>query len=186
MLVGLEPKPFAKSLQGPRLVLQRARAQHAAALWPSVLRDRELRGSSWPQMDSLEEFQNYFQELDTELPKSEAVYVLFKDDSAIGTFHIFSFSYPNRRVEIGYGIERSFEGQGLVSEAVDVVLAELKSLGFNRVEIRCDAANARSVALAKRNQFEQEAYLKQECIEDGKYRDTLIFARLLTSANGRA
>ena len=181
MLVALERKPFAKSLQGPRLVLMRAQAEHAKALWPSVLRDRELRGLSWPQIESFEEFQNYFEESDSEMPKSEVVYVLFKDGAAIGTLHIFSFSYPNHRVEIGYGIEQTYEGQGLVSEAIALAEGELRSLGFNRLEIRCDATNKRSVALAKRNHFVQEAYLKQECIEDGKYRDTLIFAKFLQS-----
>ena len=164
MLVALEKKAFASSLKGARVELWRAQTAHADQLWPSVLRDRELRGSSWPAIDSLEEFQNYFSELDTELPKQEVVYVLFKNDMAIGTFHIFSFSYPNHRVEIGYGIEHSFEGQGLVSEALVLVEGELKSLGFNRVEIRCNALNERSVALAKRHQYEQEAFLKQECI----------------------
>ncbi|MNL08859.1 Ribosomal-protein-serine acetyltransferase [compost metagenome] len=93
--------------------------------------------------------------------------------------HIFSFSYPNHRVEIGYGIEHTYEGQGFVSEAIGLVEAELKALGFNRVEIRCNADNERSVSLAKYNHYIQEACLKQECIEDGKYRDTLIFAKLL-------
>ena len=179
MLVGLERKPFAKSLQGPRLVLRRAEAQHAKALWPSVLRDRELRGSSWPAIDSFEEFQNYFDELESELPKQEVVYVLTKGDIAIGTLHIFSFSYPNHRVEIGYGIEHTYEGQGFVSESIALVETELRSLGFNRVEIRCNADNERSVALAKYNHYTQEACLKQECIEDGQYRDTLIFGKLL-------
>jgi RimJ/RimL family protein N-acetyltransferase len=181
MLVGLERKPFSKSLQGTRIKLVRAQTAHAEALWPSVLRDRELRGSSWPSIDTLEEFQNYFQELDSDLHKQEVVYVLHKDDTAIGSLHIFSFSYPNHRVEIGYGIERNYEGQGLVSEAIAVVEAELRSLGFNRVEIRCNANNERSVALAKYNKYDQEACLKHECIEDGVYRDTLIFAKLLRS-----
>lgn len=179
MLMALERKPFSKTLSGPRLVLRRAEAQHAKALWPSVLRDRELRGASWPNIDSFEEFQNYFQELDIELPKQEVVYVLFKGDVAIGTLHIFSFSYPNHRVEIGYGIEHTYEGQGFVSESISLVESELTSLGFNRVEIRCNADNERSVSLAKYNHYVQEACLKQECIEDGEYRDTLIFAKLL-------
>lgn len=178
-LAGLERKPFSKTLQGPRLVLMRAEAQHAKALWPSVLRDRELRGSSWPAIDSFEEFQNYFEELATDMPKREVVYVLFKGDIAIGTLHIFSFSYPNHRVEIGYGIEHTYEGQGFVSESIAVVEAELKALGFNRVEIRCSSQNERSISLAKYNHYIQEACLKQECIEDGEYRDTLIFAKLL-------
>jgi ribosomal-protein-serine acetyltransferase len=179
MLAALERKPFAKSLQGPRLVLMRAESQHAKALWPSVLRDRALRGASWPGMDSFEEFQNYFEELDSEMPKQEVVYVLFKGEVAIGTLHIFSFSFPNHRVEIGYGIEHTYEGQGFVSESIGVVEAELRSLGFNRVEIRCSSHNERSVALAKYNHYIQEACLKKECIEDGEYRDTLIFAKLL-------
>jgi ribosomal-protein-serine acetyltransferase len=181
MLIALEKKPFALNLQGARLTLQRARAQHAKALWPSVLRDRELRGASWPNIDSFEEFQNYFEELDTELPKQEVVYVLFKGDTAMGTLHVFGFSYPNHRVEIGYGIEQSFEGQGFVSESIALVETELKSLGFNRVEIRCSSNNERSVSLAKYNHYIQEACLKQECIEDGEFRDTLIFAKLLNS-----
>ncbi|MBS1969759.1 MAG: GNAT family N-acetyltransferase [Bdellovibrionales bacterium] len=181
MITALEKKPFANSLKGPRLWLEKATTAHAEKLWECVLKDRELRGVSWPGTESVEEMRGYLQMVDLELPKDEVVYIMRLEQEIIGSFHIHSLNYTYHRTEIGYGIQKAYEGYGFVSEAVELVEKELKRLGFNRIEIRCNADNIRSVSLAKRNAYRHEGTLLQECVEDGRFRDTAIFAKLLRS-----
>ena len=51
-----------------------------------------------------------------------------------------------------------------------------ETLGANRVEIRCDALNARSAAVPRRLGFVHEATLRNDTRDHtGKLRDTFIF-----------
>ncbi|HZC07940.1 MAG TPA: GNAT family N-acetyltransferase [Ktedonobacterales bacterium] len=81
--------------------------------------------------------------------------------------------------EIGYWLAADAEGHGYMTEAatalVDYALSELAA---RRVEIRCNARNTRSAAVARRLGFTQEGLLHNHMrLPDGVLRDTLIFAR---------
>lgn len=179
MLTGLEKKPFAKSLKGERLWLERADASYAARLWDCILKDRELRGVSWPGVGTIEELTEYLQSVAGELPQDEVVYMMVLEQEIIGSFHIHNLNHSHHRTEIGYGIQKGYEGYGFVTEAVALVEQELARLKFNRIEIRCSADNTRSVNLAKRNAYRHEGTMIRECIEDGRFRDTMIFAKII-------
>ena len=80
--------------------------------------------------------------------------------------------------EIGYWLRTSAWGRGYISEAARVLCRfAFETLGANRVEIRCDGRNARSMAVPRRLDFVQEATLRNHCRDGcGELRDTLIFA----------
>ncbi len=82
--------------------------------------------------------------------------------------------------EIGYWLVAQAEGQGYMSEAAAALVDfTLHELGAHRVEIRCDARNTRSAAVARRLGFSQEAHLHNHMrLSDSSLRDTLIFARV--------
>ncbi|MBK7892066.1 MAG: GNAT family N-acetyltransferase [Bdellovibrionales bacterium] len=102
-----------------------------------------------------------------------------KDGKAIGSFHVHTISYSDHKAEIGYGIEKGEEGKGYVSESLQLVVAEMKRLGFNKVVINCDRNNVRSIQVAERNGFQREGLLLQDCIEYGRFRDSVIFGKIL-------
>lgn len=83
--------------------------------------------------------------------------------------------------EIGYWLAAQAEGHGYISEAAAALVAyTLRELGALRIEIRCDARNTRSAAVARRLGFAQEALLHKEGrASDGSLRDTLIFATVV-------
>jgi ribosomal-protein-serine acetyltransferase len=87
------------------------------------------------------------------------------------------------RFEIGYWCRTKFAGQGYVSEAVNGIAAfAFEQLKANRVEIRCDASNERSVAVAKRCGFLLEGILRHDSIAvNGELRSTLIFSKISPS-----
>ena len=85
-------------------------------------------------------------------------------------------------LEIGYWLRASAQGHGYVSEAVKLVGDyAFTSLGARRLEIRCDARNRRSAAVAERLGFAHEASLRNHMrAPDGSLRTTLIYGLLDT------
>jgi RimJ/RimL family protein N-acetyltransferase len=67
-----------------------------------------------------------------------------------------------------------------MTEAVNGLTAlAFEKLGAERMEIRCDARNTRSAAVAQRAGYTLEAHLRRDSrAPDGTLRDSLIFARL--------
>ncbi len=84
------------------------------------------------------------------------------------------------KFEIGYWVRTKYMGQGFVTEAVNGIAAfAFKHLHANRVEIRCDAQNIRSSAVAKRCGFLLEGILRHDSLDtSGALRSTLIFSKL--------
>lgn len=93
--------------------------------------------------------------------------------------HRMDWNVP--RFEIGYWVRASFARQGYITEAVDgITNFAFDILGAKRVEIRCDAKNERSIAVARRLGFIHEGTL---CCDDRHHltndlRDTMIFSKI--------
>ncbi len=92
--------------------------------------------------------------------------------------HNIAWDVP--RFEIGYWLRTSATGQGYMTEAVNgVARMAFEQLGAVRLEIRCDARNRKSAAVALRCGFTLEATLHSDSrAPDGNLRDSLIFAKL--------
>lgn len=84
------------------------------------------------------------------------------------------------KFETGYWVRTKYMGQGFVTEAVHGITAfAFKHLHANRVEIRCDAQNIRSAAVAKRCGFLLEGILRHDSLAvSGDLRSTMIFSKL--------
>ena len=93
--------------------------------------------------------------------------------------HAHAWDVPS--FEIGYWLAAEAEGHGYMTEAAAALVDyTLRELGARRIEIRCNALNTRSAAVARRLGFEQEALLRNHLrAHDGSLRDTLIFARVV-------
>lgn len=98
----------------------------------------------------------------------------------LGGCGLHRIDWAVRRFEIGYWIRPEAAGRGHVSEAVRL-LGELafRRLGARRVEIRMDALNLKSRAVAERCGYELEGILRQDSLGvDGTPRDTCVYARV--------
>jgi len=100
----------------------------------------------------------------------------------VGSSGLHRIDWDVPKFEIGYWIRTSFAGKGYITEAVNGIAAfAFQQLGAKRVEIRCDAKNARSAAVAQRLSFVHEATLRHEAVDHntGELRDTMIFAKIV-------
>lgn len=102
------------------------------------------------------------------------------DGAYLGNVGIHSIFWEHDRCEIGYWILGRFEGQGYMSEAVRALEATCFETGFHRVEIRCSSKNVRSASIPERLGYRHEGTLREDSLEKGVRRDTLVFAKLRT------
>jgi RimJ/RimL family protein N-acetyltransferase len=111
------------------------------------------------------------------------IYARKPDGSAgrlLGGTGLHRIDWTVRKFEIGYWIRPEAAGQGHVSEAVRLLAAlAFDRLRARRVEIRCDARNLKSRAVAERCGFTLEGVLRRDALGvDGQARDTAVYARI--------
>ncbi len=104
---------------------------------------------------------------------------IWKQGQYIGGLGTQKIDWINRKVEIGYWIRESFQGQGIVTDAcrllIDHVFVEWE---LNRVEIHCAAGNTKSRAIAERLGFSLDGTLRHAHRLHQHYQDLLIFGIL--------
>jgi RimJ/RimL family protein N-acetyltransferase len=100
-------------------------------------------------------------------------------ETLVGSSGLHRINWSVPRFEIGYWVRTPYAGRGFATEAAKG-LADfaIQVLGARRVEIRCDARNERSAAVARRAGFIHEATLRCDDRHHltGELRDTMIFA----------
>ena len=102
---------------------------------------------------------------------------LWKDNKIIGLILIKDIDEKARTAEIGYMVDKEFEGKGLIREScklmIEFIFSELK---MNKIVLCCDENNIKSIGIAKRFNFELEGILKQNISINGKNRNTMCWA----------
>ncbi len=98
----------------------------------------------------------------------------------VGGSGLHRMDWTAGKFEIGYWCRTKFVRQGYITEAVHGLTAfAFQHLKANRVEIRCDANNTRSAAVAKRCGFLLEGILRNDNLSvSGELRSTLVFSKI--------
>lgn len=178
MIPPLEKKPFAKILRGKRITLEITSPKHTTLIWEYLQRDRALGGRNYRWVESKKEVAQYISK-EPEPDFKEVNYLIFFEERVVGSIHVHTMSYLDHKAEIGYALEKGEQGKGFASEALGLVEKEMILLGFNKLIISCNAENSRSIRVAERNGYRREGLLVQDCIENGEFRDSLVFGKLL-------
>ncbi len=115
--------------------------------------------------------------------REELSYLIFKASGGMlcGIISLHHIDWDVPKFELGYWIRTRFSGQGYMTEAV-VALTDwcMHDLSAIRMEIRCDALNTRSSAVALRAGYTLEATLRKEARNmSGGLRDTQIYVRIV-------
>jgi RimJ/RimL family protein N-acetyltransferase len=116
------------------------------------------------------------------MARTDIILGLFDRKTQQLCLHRMDWSVPS--FEIGYWIHKDLEGQGLVTEAVHAITRyAFNQLQAKRVEIRCEADNVRSRAVAERLGFERDGILRHDRrkIQSCELTDTWVHSRLNTA-----
>lgn len=179
-------REFPESIETSRLVIRPIRPGDGEKINEAIREtyDELHRWMEWathlPSVKETEEFcrqaaQNFAANKDI------ALLACLKD---VGTFvlgtGLHSRDWSTPKFEIGYWCRTSFQRQGYVTEAVNsLTLIGFEAMKANRIEIRCDARNARSRQVAERAGYRLETVIhNDQSAPGGPLRDTLVFVML--------
>ena len=177
---------ISRSLETERLHLRGAVADDAPAVNAAVI-------ASWTELSpvldwaqgaqpTIQETMEWIENRKARFEdRSELSFSIFEKRAGtfIGCCWLCRFDWTVPRGEIGYWCATNNVGHGYITEAVLALTEFAWSLGLVRVEIRCDAKNLRSRAVAERAGFALEGVLKNESrTPQGALRDTCVFAQV--------
>lgn len=98
----------------------------------------------------------------------------------IGSMGFHTVKLDNGWAEIGYWIDKDFQGKGIMTECVKAIINYgFDDLNLHRIQIRCDSNNGRSKAIPERLRFKLEGVVREDHKhEDGTFSDGLIYGLL--------
>jgi RimJ/RimL family protein N-acetyltransferase len=100
-------------------------------------------------------------------------------DKIIGELWIEPSDWNVPSFEIGWFIDKGYQGQGYAFEAAKAGLGFIfRELEAHRVIAQTDDTNTRSYKLAERLGFTKEGHLRESQIKDGRYVGRLIYGLL--------
>ena|ERR1041385_8442478 len=172
------------TLRGRHVVLEPLRPEHAEELWPAAS-ERDLwryMGVDVARVADLRQWIGKRQH--AMVPGLHALPFLQRDartGQAFGSTSLFDIDRANRKMEIGHTwLGASHRRTAANTEAKRLLLAHaFEGLGAVRVQLKCDARNARSRAAIERIGAQPEGVLRHWLIlPDGHRRDTAFFSVL--------
>lgn len=106
--------------------------------------------------------------------------VVAKDSGQVlGKWTLFNHHAANRRAEIGYILNRSYWGNGLMTEVCSVMLDYcFDRIKLHRVEADADEGNAASMALLEKLGFVREGYFPERWWTGGQWTNSVMYGLL--------
>lgn len=164
----VSPMDMPRHIDTPRLHLRDLRPGDAQDVFMSYASDLDvLRYLGWWPHETVDDSRRHIShEIHRWLKKSAWVWAITRQgpgpnsDRVFGQVELLPMSYPSEQahhLRLGYLMASGQWGQGLMSEAVQaVVAAAFKVPSVWRVDALCDVANAASLALLERVGMERE------------------------------
>ena len=85
----------------------------------------------------------------------------------------------NFRAEIGYALLPDYYKKGIADEALKAVIDYgFNTMNLHSIEANLNPDNIASAELLEKNNFEKEAYFKENYYFEGKFIDSLIYSLL--------
>jgi ribosomal-protein-serine acetyltransferase len=167
----------------PAISIVPARPAHAAALAMLIQQNREHLREFLPavvELASLAEATNYLEAAAAWADDGEILeWYLFSGAELCGSIRVKDIDQSDRKAKIGYFLGSQFEGKGIMTASVRIILDYcFATLQLNRIELHCAATNAASQALALRLGFTLEGVLRQDEWLNGAFVDQHVYGLL--------
>lgn len=172
----------------PQMHLELWEAHHAEATFEMIDKNR-LFLRKWlafvDNMQTVEQIHNYSKfALQRNAAGTEAGFVIFENDKAIGRIGINRIIPENKIGEIGYWITEAAEGKGIITSCSKAMLKYgFSNLGLNRIEIKCAVDNIKSARVPEKLNFTREGILRQAELLNGNFVDLYLFSLLKNEWN---
>lgn len=143
--------------------------EHLRVFLPAVLK-----------VASLDEATHYLQAMEDGAASGEIFeWYLFSGAALCGSIRVKEIDASDRKAKIGYFLGRQFEGKGIMTASLRVILRHCyTTLQLNRIELHCAALNIASQAVAQRLGFTHEGVLRQDEWLNGAFVDQYVYGLL--------
>ena len=171
-------------LENERVLLRPLQESDAEHLLHFSLNEPELWTYSYQQADGEENLKKYIQTaLEARKNKTEYPFIIFdkKTQQYAGSTRFYDIQIPHQSLEIGYTwYGKDFQRTGLNRHCKLLLLNfAFESLGTERVALRADNNNKRSIAAMKAIGCIEEGVLRSHLIlPNGRRRDTIVLSIL--------
>jgi len=99
--------------------------------------------------------------------------------TVIGKCTLWQYSENNQRAEVGYILNRQYWRMGLMTEALEAMIAyAFSELGLHRLEADTDSNNAASLALLEKLGFQREGFFRERWYVNGVRQDSVMLGLL--------
>jgi ribosomal-protein-alanine N-acetyltransferase len=181
-MLSLNFSPFPE-LTTDRLLLRQMTMDDAETIFRLRSNEQVMKYIPRPRTKSLEEAENWLRVIIETIEKNEAINwaVCLKENPSkhIGNIGFWHIQNENYRTEIGYMLDASWHGKGIMLEAMNPVLQYgFDVMNLHSVEALVDPENIASCNLLIKAGFQQEGYFKENCFYEGKFLDTVVFSLL--------
>lgn len=111
--------------------------------------------------------------------KRDKVFEIWHQDEFAGLIALKEIDYANMKVEIGYWLDQSKTGKGIMLKSCKSLISHaFNKLKLNRISIKIAIGNEKSMAIPIALNFYQEGIEKNGEMINNKYNDLLIFSML--------
>jgi ribosomal-protein-serine acetyltransferase len=180
------PLNIPQTLSTPRLTLRAPRQGDATIAYP-VVRESLNELKSWmpwaTDKYSPEEAEEWYRKAAAKfITRDELVYLIFLKDETeyLGNVSAFALDWNIPKCEIGYWLRTTHTGQGYMTEAAAALISMAKEVFQpQRIEIRMNAKNQKSRAVAERLGFRLEGTLRSNVVAETLV-DTCVYAWVRT------
>lgn len=123
--------------------------------------------------------------VDSAVDAEDKTYTIRKGDQFIGLIGFKATDKANCKTEIGYWLSKDYQGQGIMTRAVERLCRyAFEELSINRVQIKCAVGNAPSSNIPKRLGFQFEGIERAgELFADGSFVDIEVYSLLKNEYN---
>jgi ribosomal-protein-alanine N-acetyltransferase len=165
-----------------RLILRKLKQKDARDILflrsdPRIMKFLHKKGAT-----SIDEARLFIKTVNDNVKNGESVLwgIALKDEpkKVIGTICLWHIRPEDQRAEIGYVLDPNHWRKGIMKEAViKVVEYGFKKMRLHSIDAVITAGNDASAGILTSTGFKQEGYLKENIRYNGKFYDTVLYAR---------
>jgi len=173
--------PFP-NLETERLLLRRLVNEDVNEIFALRSNTEVMKYIPRPLVLTTEDALKHIEMIDEKIDSNEGINwaITLKDHpKLIGIIGHYRLKPEHYRAEIGYMILPEYQGQGIITEAINEVLKYgFDVMQLHSIEAVIDPENFASEKVLQKNGFVKEAHLKENEYYDGKFLDTVIYSIL--------
>jgi ribosomal-protein-alanine N-acetyltransferase len=146
-------------LRTERLTLRQPGIEDAGGVF-TLRSDKEINKYLDRQLsNTIDDAKSFINKVNDSISTSDALYwaiTLSDNNLFVGSICLFNFSDDDDKCEMGYELLTNFQGQGIMKEAAESVIAyAFNTIKVQKIEAYCHRDNLRSITLLNKFSFQQ-------------------------------